>query len=425
MKNWLRHIIITVIAFGIVGIFALMALNFSFLNPVAQVIKDFEMTDIFYQVLQDENDAELNNDIVIVDMSEIYSRRELAEVLSEIETMKPKVIGVDVVFEGLKEDSVGNQMITEVIAQNQNVVLSYTLLDYINDSVGYTEAIHSFFVNEVDVVEGFTNMERNLYGGMKRELSLGKRYDGNLVPSFIIQTADLYAEKSIMELDDKNLKVNFVPTRFMVISADSVNLYPKQIEGRLVLFGAMEDEQDIHYTPLGRMAGVELLAYSMQTLMQETETKNPPKWLLGIGSFLIALITAVWLSYYKAFALHIKNRWLRFLLSASVTKSIIIFLWMAILMWMAFILFYKYNYNINLNWAFSGIVFLELSRIFYEECITAIKEKRDEKKTGSISLIDPVTYDTGGNGAEETEINQTTDQTVCEACEETVAGKAG
>lgn len=425
MKNWLRHIIVTVLAFGIVGIFTLMALNFSFLNPIAQVIKDFEMTDVFYQILLDENESETNDDIVIVDMSEIYSRRELAKVLSEIEAMKPKVIGVDVVFEGLKEDSVGDQMIKTVIVQNHNIVLSYKLLDYVNDSIGYTEAIHSFFVDEVDVVEGFTNMERNLYGGMKRELSLGKRYDGKLVPSFIIQTAERYAEKNFMELDDKNIKINFTPTRFTMIPADSVSQYSKLLEGRLVLFGAMKDEQDVHYTPLGRMAGVELLAYSVQTLMHQMEAKSPPKWLLCIGSFLLALITTIWLSYYRGFALQRKNRWIKFLLSASVTKSIFIFLWMAFLMWMAFVLFYKCNYSVNLSWAFSGIVFLELARIFYEECVITLKEKKDEKKTGDVGLVELVTHNTGCDGTKETEIDEATDETVCEAREKTVEGGAG
>ena len=46
-----RHITITLLAFMVVGIFAMFALNLSFLNPIAQVVEDFEMTDIYYQIL--------------------------------------------------------------------------------------------------------------------------------------------------------------------------------------------------------------------------------------------------------------------------------------------------------------------------------------------------------------------------------------
>lgn len=41
-----RHVIITALAFLVVGMFAVFAMNLSFLSPIAQVVKDFEMTDI-------------------------------------------------------------------------------------------------------------------------------------------------------------------------------------------------------------------------------------------------------------------------------------------------------------------------------------------------------------------------------------------
>ena len=98
--EWLRHVIISVLAFAVVGIFAVFALNQSFLSPIVQVVKDFEMTDIYYQILQDTDSGEVSDLVTIVDMSELYSRRELAEALVGIEAQKPKAVGVDVVFEG-------------------------------------------------------------------------------------------------------------------------------------------------------------------------------------------------------------------------------------------------------------------------------------------------------------------------------------
>ena len=301
LSKWLLHVIITVLAFMVVGMFAMLALNLSFLNPIAQVVKDFEMTDIYYQILQDTDEREVDDEVTIVDMSELYSRRELAEVLENIEALKPKVVGVDVVFEGLKEDSLGDEMMREVASKYNNMVYSYKLLDYVNDSTGYADAVHSFFAAEV-TNEGFTNMRRNLYGGMKRQLSLGQKHLGKVVPSFIMQVVNGLESVNPLAVEERELNINFTPRRFRTIEPDSISPHPEWITDKVVLFGAMKDEQDMHYTPLGKMAGVELLAYSVATLLEQSEVWTPGAWLTGLLSFLLVLLTEIWASAYKTFA---------------------------------------------------------------------------------------------------------------------------
>ena len=103
MKAFVRHIIITILAFVLVATFALIAYNIPFMGPIAEAIKEFEMTDVYCQILQDtnEDDEEVSDIITIVDMSDLYNRRDLAKALQDIEAQQPRVIGVDVVFEGL------------------------------------------------------------------------------------------------------------------------------------------------------------------------------------------------------------------------------------------------------------------------------------------------------------------------------------
>ena len=188
----------------------------SFLSPIAKVVKDFEMTDIYYQILQDTDEAELDEDVTIVDMSALYSRRELASTLRDIEEQEPKVVGVDMVFEGLKEDTVGDEMMRQVASEYGNIVYSYKLLDYENDSTGYADAVHSFFVSE-RTNEGFTNMQRNLYGGMKRQLSLGQKHQGRVVPSFITQVVNGAEIEKPLAPELRELNINFTPRRFRVV----------------------------------------------------------------------------------------------------------------------------------------------------------------------------------------------------------------
>jgi len=378
MKTLGRNIIITILAFVLVSSFALIALKLPFMGPIAEAIKEFEMTDVYCQILQDTNDddEEVSDDITIVDMSELYSRRDLAKALVDIEKQNPKVIGVDIVFEGLKEDSVGDEMLTRIALENTNIVFSYKLLDYVNDSIGHADTVHSFFVDESDSInEGYTNMPRNLYGGIKRKLSLGEKVEGRLMPSFIAKVSAMYEGRQVKDVSKKTININYIPKRFRVVEADSISVHPEWIKDKLVLFGAMKDEYDMHYTPLGKMAGVELLGYSIETLLQKTEVEEVCGWLMIAISFLLVLLTQVVFSLYTSFARKRKNRVARFLMSATFMRSYLMFIWIALWMWVAFILFYLYDIWLDLGWALSAIAFLLLAQSIYDEFRDAIKTK--------------------------------------------------
>ena len=116
----LRHSLITVLAFALISFMAAIALNVSFLNPLSKAISDFNFTDVYYQILQESGDNEYNDDIVLVDLTPLQNRQEIATALQQIEEQHPKVIGVDCVFEGLKEDTLGDIMISNVAAEYQN-----------------------------------------------------------------------------------------------------------------------------------------------------------------------------------------------------------------------------------------------------------------------------------------------------------------
>ena len=369
--RWLRHIVVTILAFCIVGVLAMIAVNTSFLHPASWVVKEFSMTDVYYQILQETGEPDENDSIIIADMSDLYSRRDLALALQQIEECKPKIVGVDVVFEGLKEDTIGDEMIAEVASEYDNIVFSYRLLDYENDSIGFATAVHSFFADDMEVNEGFTNMQRELYGGMKRTLSLKRRCMGKDMTSFILKVAQV--DTKVYKGDD--VSINFTPTEFTVVQPDSILSHPELIKGKTVLFGAMKDETDMHYTPLGKMAGTELIAYAVQTLQDQSETKVMPRWLLAVVSFLLVFLTEVGYVNYGTWAKARKRNVVRFVLSSSFTKSILVFLWLAFLGWAAFIVFFKIHVSVNLGWALSAMAFLSLARNFYDECANEIKKK--------------------------------------------------
>ena len=135
----------------------------------------------------------------------------------------------------------------------------------------------------------------------------------------------------------------------------------------------------MHYTPLGKMAGVELLAYSVAILLERSEVEASNGWLTGLISFLLVLLTEV-LSYaYKRFAKERRSRLLRFVMSMSFVWSVLLFFWMSFWVWVAFILFCKYDVSLNLGYALAAIAMLALAESIYSECATAIKEKNNGK----------------------------------------------
>ena len=47
----LRNVIVTILAFAVVGVYGLVALNLKVFNPVGAVLKDYSFTDFYYRLL--------------------------------------------------------------------------------------------------------------------------------------------------------------------------------------------------------------------------------------------------------------------------------------------------------------------------------------------------------------------------------------
>lgn len=352
-------------AFITMGILGAMAIKLAFLGPVAQTMKDFSFTDIFYHVLQENGTADTSHVITIVDMTDLPSREAIADKLEEIEAIGPKVVGVDVVFEGLKDDTLSDLRLAN-IAENENIVFSYRVQDYVDDSIGYSKEIHSFFAQGMKAKEGYTNFERRLIGGLKRNVTLRLRSMGqDRSDSFVWRVASVFSDGQIAELQQEKLAVNFRPTIFRVIPSDSIQAYRDWIEGHVVLFGATAELADRHYTPLGEMPGVELIAYSVQTMLENSQVRTLPVVLIAVISFLVVLLTHIMRKQYLRWGQRLTTDWLRFMLTSTFFVGLLVTLWTILLVWIAFLIFYFTGYNVNLGWAMAAIPFLGGAKEFY------------------------------------------------------------
>lgn len=380
LDNLLRRSIISLTAFGIVGLYALLALNISLFNPISKAIGDYSIDDFYYQILASTATPDTSTMVTIVDMSQVTDRGRIATIFQEVERQHPKVIGVDIVFEGLKENHQADMQIAMTSLDMKNTYFSYKLIDDSFRNGNYHETIHSFFAHDITppINEGFTNMPRNLYGGIKRKLSLGRMVNGKLEPSLVKQVADYYSEKELRPLTNEDIRINYSPTVFPVVPYDSIAKYRHLLEDRIVLIGAIHEESDMHYTPVGKIAGVKLLGYAIETLIKGSSTKSLSLWLTAILSFIVVLFAKYVLDVYDGFTKR-RSPLLSILLSFILIKGLVRFFLMAFIVWVAFILFCKYNISFNTVYALSAMAFLLASDNIYEKLSEYLKDKRQKR----------------------------------------------
>lgn len=378
-----KHIAIVLLAAIIAGFFALVAMYVKPLDPIKRAVQDFSFTDIYYEIKSETGSEDLSTLITIVDLTKLTNRSDIAQTLIDIESCGPKVIGLDCCFDNVGENFAANDSLIEVAETYDNIVFALKFLNYANDSVGHTLAIHSFFSDFVDITEGTVNMPRGQYDSMKRKASLAEKYNGKLHPSLISKVSDIYMGKQTKHDEVVDLAINFTPTRFTVLNPDEVKKNPDLIRDRIVLFGCMFEDSDWHWTPVGKIPGVELLAYGIQTVIYSKDIKTIKGILLILLSFIIVLIVQLVQSYYLNRTSDSKYLFVKFVVGSPYVLGIITFLITALFIGVSFIAFMMYNVSFNLGWAMSVIAFLGTSRKMYDaikDYIFALKEKRRNKQ---------------------------------------------
>ena len=374
-----RRIAITLISFLIVGFYAVVALNLKVFNPVSKAVSDYSITDFYYDILA-TGPKDTSNIVTIVDMTDLPDRFALACALEAVNNCGPKALGVDVVFEGLKmEFPEGDSLIKAVAYAQPKTVFSYKLITDSWDGHGYNETVRSFFANPDSITQGFTNMPRNLYGGLKRQLTLGSYVNGELVPSLVKKVADTYAGEETVPLADRDLRINFSPMEYRVVQPDSIEECRDLIADHVVLFGAMKEEADMHYTPEGKIAGVKLLAYAIETLIKHNEVQEVPTWLTWVICFLVMLLSTIIMDVYDQWALK-RGPLQRVVFRSILVKGFVRFGCMALFMWMCFVLFSSYNISLNIAVALTAMAFTVSATNLYDTLMNYFKDKKQSKQ---------------------------------------------
>lgn len=375
----LDHLIITAGAFLLLYILSFSARSISFLNPVAEALDAFSISDVFFEIAHAGKTPEISDAITIVDMTDQYERGDIAMTLEEINACNPSCIGVDLIFEGKKDDTAGDEALAESVRTiNNKSVFAYKLTDYNSDEDSFKDSVHSFFTGIVNQNEGYVNFKNNLDNSPVRELSTSRMVKGNDVSSFSARLACLYAGREL-DFRKKDLLINYRNVAFPIVCFDEILDKQDLIEGRIVLVGTVHEERDMHNSPLGKMPGVMIQAFSVDSLLGG-DIKTAPKWIAWILSFILCYLFQVNVEAVVRFTTRKKDSISStFSAEARSQGGIVFFIWSALLCYIFYIIFVKWQICVE-GAVILAILALALeSRKLYRALVIALSKKHHNR----------------------------------------------
>lgn len=379
-KSLTHHLMVTLLAIMMTGFFAVIMIYAKPFSPVRRVLEEFSFTDIYYEIQAEGEAKDTSRIITIVDLTKLTSRTDIAQTLEDIESYDPVVIGVDACFDNEGSDFVGNARIISVAKNYKNIVFAEKMVDWKDEKTGWTKEIHSFFHETTDITEGTVNVPRTLYDKLKRRIPLCETYLGDMRASFVAQVANAYAGENIVAGRTDDLDINFSPTVFRVLQPNEVKSHPELIENQIVLFGAMYEDFDTHWTPIGKIAGVELLAYGIQTVLLDNEITYLSGCPLYIISFIIVIMIQVLQSAYLKYTESSNLMVIKYIVGSRYCLNIFTFLLLSLFVGFSFFIFRQFHVSVNLAWATAAIPFLASSRFLYKDICRYVDKKRKLNK---------------------------------------------
>lgn len=382
----IEHLIIVFFTLGLLGVICLITVNINFLNPITESVENFSITDVFYEIENSQTDKDECQIISIVDITDKYARGDIAEVLANIAMCEPKALGVDIIFEGIKDDNVGNDLLKEVVKMlPTNTVFATKLIDYNSEADEFTSSVSSFFADDMGIKEGFTNLNDNMSGSKIRDMSTQKIKCGEVYDSFSVRLSELCGISVPNKGVDFNSRINYKNVDFPIIPADSIYENIEYIKDKIVLFGTIREEADMHSTPIGKMPGVKIHAYSLLALLENQEVVEVNDTLLFVITILICWLLEVCICGTYIILRKRNSVLAMFLADSDIVRDIMIVIGLFVLYLSLFILFASKNIIIEGALIFGCMAMLSFAIETYGVIVNVLYNKYQWEWLGKIS----------------------------------------
>lgn len=354
---------ICVIVFLLCYILVFASLNLSIFNPLKQALDDFKMTDVYFEMMRSDKEKELNKNIVLIDVTQLTSRDSLAQAIVDINSCSPKVLMIDLIFERPSFDQIDDiSLINAIETGKDKEILSCKLTGYNPTTKLFTNQTKSFFSEFADFKWAYSNVDQTRPGGCIRHYSLSQNLNDTLSFSMAYMAACAYLDIQPEKNDVDQRLIVYDDTDFLSIPYDKILENKNLLKDKLVIMGTLEEEADMHITPVGKLPGMKILAYSALTFMNHRNVSS-------MGLF-TSLIMAFFVCFFCAWAGQKIRK--KFSNITSYILKLFYFLVTAFLVWMAFIIFIHFDYDINLLYSLLGLALVEEGRLQYSSLIKTL-----------------------------------------------------
>lgn len=367
------HLVVSAITLSVIGMVLFVTVNLEFLNPVVRAFSTFSMTDVYYRIVNTGEQRQMNDLITLVDMTELHHRDKIAELIDSVAAMNPAVMGVDIIFEGLKDNESADEQLTETFfSVDDKAIIAYKLIDYDPQTRQFGNAVHSFFQPLTETQEGFVNVMNN------PEQSVRGYYVNLMLRGDTVWSLPALLARRVgasVKAQSKIHVINYQNVDFPVVSWQDLAAHRDLIEGHMVLLGTTKEENDMHFSPVGKMSGLHILAYATLSMMESRDFSEAGWPLRILVTFLIcALVSA---SKY-AVTWRLRNSKLtavKFLTEAVFFGKIIYFIWVVLVTWVTLILYIKFNYYFDAVLTLAAIVLVGESSVLYTAIVNTLAAK--------------------------------------------------
>lgn len=340
----LDHWLITIFAFVILWLLYAAVSGLSLFSPVKRALSDMSTTDVFFQITN--KSSQVNQDITIVDIKDEYNRGRIAQCLSAVDSLKPWVIGVDIIFESIKGEPEDNYNLFQTASNmTSKTVWATKLLDYNPTSQSFIDLSGSFFADSLAVASGFTNLDDNLEKTTIRQMLTEEALNGHNVHSFPVAVA-MSLDDSIAIKPTSKLSIDY-STKFMTVAYDSIGNNKDLIKNHIVLIGSTTDESDMWHTPIGKMPGVMVQAYSLNTIRNHSDIKYFSKWTNLLIAFILCYLFEVFIDLGFQRLRRRDSALGHFLIDSKLLLRVATIVFMAIVTWIILLVFVYHSKYID------------------------------------------------------------------------------
>jgi len=369
--------------FIVIGLLALLPLNTSVLNPIKSALADFNFNDLAYAKLDKNAETPMDRRIVLVNTGRA-GREEIAFMLQKLHEARPKVIGLDVLFNEPHEPET-DSLLSKTLQSIPNLIMA-SRLNWDNKKDIEEKGC---FKNDI-FTYGYVNFIGEEQGTIRHYSPLEKVKDQSYLSftSALLKLTDSVAfqqlaarKRSVEDIHYQRKVQQYLTVEGEDLLTDKIE--PSVFSNHIVLVGYLnEDPNDIedkHFTPMNPsfagkaspdMNGLVIHANILSMLLDKTFIKKVPAVLNWTVTLLIAwLHMALFMKYYLE-----DHIWFHLVAKLAQVVSAIFFVYLSL------VLYHSFSLKLDMKLAII-IIILAIDVIYFYEAFAIWMNKKIGFKT--------------------------------------------